>query len=153
MASLNKLTTPPPDELLRVREASDGALSNADAISWLDLGAGYPLGDLAATRQIPAQRVIFVVDFDTTTSPTSSDTITVNLYLDATGDKSGAVTRVLRTFDDGDDPVSGRFVFEVDNEDAGTFYRYMGFEVSADTASASATFDAFVVPAGSAGIC
>ena len=152
MASMNKLTTPPPDELLRVREKADGTLTNADAIVWLDLGAGYPMGDLASTRQIPAQRCVFVVDFTSTASPTSSDTITVNLYLDATGDKSGAVTQVLQTFDDGDDPVAKRYVYEVDNEFGGTFYRYMGFEVSADSADADAVFDAFVVPAGSAGI-
>lgn len=81
MASMNKLTTPPPDELLRVREKADGTLTNADAIKWLDVGAGYPMGDLASTRQIPAQRCVFIVDFSSTASPTSSDTITVNLYL------------------------------------------------------------------------
>jgi len=148
----NKITTPPPDELLRVRERSDGTLTNDDAIAWLDLGAGYDLGDMDNTKQIPAQRCVFVVDFTSTASPTSSDTITINLYLDATGDKSGAVTKVLETFDDGDDPVSGRRFYEVSNEDAGTFYRYMGFEVSADTADADAVFDAYVVGGGQVGI-
>ena len=147
------VTTPPPDKLLEVRAPGQSALSNADAIAWLDLGAGYTLGDLDRTANTPVKRVVFVVDFETTTSPSSSDTITVNLYRDASGDKTGADVEVLAQFDDADAPVSGRIAFEVDNRALdGTLYQHMGFEVSADTVASSATFSAYVYPEGNYGI-
>lgn len=159
MASTNKLNTPPPDSLLTLR-TNDGTEVSADVLTWLDTGAGYPLGDLAATNQVPAQRCVLVVDFDDTTQTSGGDNIDIKLLLTSTegstageGDTGAGdlQTITLRALTTSDDAFAKKLVFEVDNEHEGTFYRFMGFQIDF-SASGAATYGAYVVPAGSYGI-
>jgi hypothetical protein len=150
MASTNRITTPPPDALLTLR-VDDGTEVSTDTTIWLDVGAGYDLGDMDNTRQIPAQRCALIIDFADTTQSSGGDNITINLLLNTSASASGATTLQLRQLLTGDDGYSGRMVFPVDNEQDGTFYRYMGFQVDF-ASSGAATWGGYVVGGDQVGI-